>query len=119
MKQLSEPPKIGAVLIAVLYAIGGIVLLLSAIFINSIDITGYPDMSFFASIGTIFLLFLGIGSLILSYGIWTTQPWAWIIVIVLGIVNLVGSMMTFNLPGMIIPGIIVWYLWTNKEDFEI
>lgn len=119
MKQLSEPPKIGAALIAVLYAIGGIALLLSAILINSIDIAAYPEMTFFTSIGAIFLFIFGIISFALSYGIWNTEPWAWIIVIVLSLISVAGSIMSFNLPGMIIPGIIVWYLWTNKEDFEM
>ena len=119
MKQISEPPKIGAALIAVLYALGGIALLLSALFMNSINITAYPEMAFFTSIGAVFLFIMGAISLILSYGLWNTQPWAWMIVIVLSVINLVGSIMSFNLPGMIIPGIIVWYLYTNKEDFGI
>ena len=110
-------PKLGAVLIAALYALGGLMLILSTIMIKSIDLTTYPELSMLSTAGGAMLLTMAIISFGIAYGVYNMTEWGWTIAIILSGIGLLSAIVSFNIVGLIIPGIIVWYLWTNKSDF--
>ena len=110
-------PQPGAVLIAALYALGGIALILSAIMLKSIDIATYPEYSMLTGAGSTMLLLMGVVAFVIAYGVYNMTEWGWAIAIILSAVGFVGAAVSLNIAGLIIPGIIVWYLWTNKKEF--
>lgn len=112
-------PKLGAVLIAALYALGGIMLLLSAIMIKSIDLTTYPELSMLSTAGGLMIGVMAIISFVIAYGVYNMTEWGWIIALILGVIGLIGALSSLNIAGLIIPGLIVWYLWTNKSSFGV
>ena len=127
MKQLEKKPELGAVLIAAFYALSGIFFILSALMIKGIDPITCPEIAALTCIeattlttyGTVALIIMGIVSFILSYGIWTTTPWAWVIVMIISLFGVIFSLFASSIIGLLIPVVIIWYLWTNKTDFGI
>ena len=112
-------PKLGAVLIAALYTLGGLMLILSTIMIKSIDLTTYPELSMLSTAGSAMLFTMAIISFGIAYGVYNMTEWGWAIAIILSAIGLVGALTSLNIAGLIIPGLIVWYLWTNKKDFGV
>jgi hypothetical protein len=76
-----------------------------------------PGLEFIAglivAVGAILLL-LGIISLIVAWGLWTGQGWAWTLAIVLTIISLIisipGALAGVGVIGLIIDIIILYYL---------
>ena len=119
--QNKQHRPIGVTIIAILTIIGGILLLLSGvalaaleafISVNPVDTTNTPSSNIGAQFtGTIsaavggVLLVIGIGYLVMSYGLLKGKGWAWtitIILIIIGIViqivsTFVGSVFTASL----------------------
>ena len=112
-------PKLGAVLIAALYTLGGFMLILSTILIHSIDLTTYPELSMLSTAGGAMLFTMAIISFGIAYGVYNMTEWGWAIAIILSGIGLLSAIVSFNIVGLIIPGLIVWYLWTNKSDFGV
>ena len=71
----------------------------------------------------IVLLVAGIFQFLISYGLWKMKKWAWIIemiFLILGILlNLAGiiSSPISSIVGIIIGGLITYYLWTKRTLF--
>lgn len=112
-------PKLGAVLIAALYTLSGLMLLLSAIMIKSIDLTTYPQLSMLSTVGGLMIVVMAIVAFAIAYGVYNMTEWGWAIAIILSGIGLLSAIVSFNIVGLIIPGLIVWYLWTNKSDFRM
>lgn len=110
-------PKLGAVLIAALYTLGGLMLILSAIMIHSIDLTTYPELSMLTTAGGAMLFTMALITFAIAYGVYNMTEWGWAIAIILSGIGLLSAIVSFNIVGLIIPSLIVWYLWTNKSDF--
>ena len=109
--------QLGAALIAALYALGGLMLILSAIMLKSIDMVTYPELSILSGAGSVMLLLMGVVAFVIAYGVYNMTEWGWAVAIILSAVGFVGALVSLNIAGLIISGIIVWYLWTNKKDF--
>ena len=120
----------GITIIAVLMIIGGIVLLFTGItplFIGPlISIDSSSDSSTSAlglliTIGGLVLVALGIASLIVSWGLLKGKRWARtitliisFIAIIFAIISLASSSDLIHIISVIIYGIIIYYMFTNK-----
>jgi hypothetical protein len=77
----------------------------------------FPGMEFlaglFVAIGAILIL-LGIFELVVAWGLWTGQGWAWTLCLVLTIISLIlslpGALAGVGIVGIIIDIIIIYYL---------
>ena len=118
----------GITIISVLMIIGGLVLLFTGItplFIGPL-ITIDSDYStgalgFLITIGGLVLVVLGIASLIVSWGLLKGKRWARtitliisIIAIIFAIISLASSSDLIHIISVIIYGIIIYYMFTDK-----
>ncbi|MGI0052005.1 MAG: DUF7144 family membrane protein [Nitrososphaeraceae archaeon] len=119
----------GITIIAILMIIGGIILLFTGItplFLGpliSIDISDYQfsQLGLLITIGGLVLVGLGIASLIVSWGLLKGKRWARtitliisFIAIIFAIISLVSSGELTHVISIIIYGIIIYYMFTNK-----
>ena len=119
----------GITIIAVLMIIGGLILIFTGItplFLGpliSIDISNYPisALGLLITIGGLVLMGLGIASLIVSWGLLKGKGWARtitliisIIAIIFAIISLASSGDLIHIISVIIYGIIIYYMFTNK-----
>ena len=119
----------GITIIAVLMIIGGLILIFTGItplFLGpliSIDISNYPisALGLLVTIGGLVLVGLGIASLIVSWGLLKGKRWARtitliisFIAIIFAIISLVSSGELTHVISIIIYGIIIYYMFTDK-----
>lgn len=122
-KQSSERP-LGVTILSVLGYIGAILMALSGISViafgglaSSLGVLGLM----FGSVGIIagvMLLAMGIITFAVSYGLWNLKKWAWTVAIILEGLSVLGNLMSMSIVGIIIPVIVVYYLYTQKEIFK-
>ena len=119
---------IGITIIAILMIIGGLILLFTGIaplFLGpliSLDSDGSSNaLGFLITIGGLVLVALGIASLIVSWGLLKGKGWARtitliisIIAIIFGIISLVSSQDLIHIIEIIVYGIIIYYMFTDK-----
>jgi hypothetical protein len=116
----------GITIISVLMIIGGLILLFTGITplligpLISTD-SNYQTSGFFITIGGLTLVVLGIESLIVSWGLLKGKRWAKTITliisfisIIIAIITLVSSRDLIHIISVIIYGIIIYYMFTNK-----
>jgi len=85
--------------------LGGILVAGGGLFAMS-DIPGFEFVAgIILGIGA-FLLLLGIISLIIAWGLWTGQGWAWIVTLIFAILGLIGGIIALIAVVGIIPVII-------------
>jgi uncharacterized membrane protein len=111
----------GVTIIAVLAAIGGVFGLLAAlVLLAGGTVGGAAGLGGFLFVAGLLVLAYAVLSLVIAYGFWTLQPWAWplgIGVQVLGIVQALLQFMNdpnqlFNMVVSIaIAAVIIWYLY--------
>ena len=118
----------GITIIVVLMIIGGIILLFTGItplflgpLINIDSDYSTSELGFLITIGGLVLVALGIASLIVSWGLLKGKGWARIITlsisiiaIIFAIVSLVSTEDLVHLISVIIYGIIIYYMFTDK-----
>ena len=119
----------GITIIAVLMIIGGIILLFTGItplFLGpliSIDISDYQisTLGLLITIGGLVLVALGIASLIVSWGLLKGKRWARtitliisFIAIIFAIISLASSQDLIHIISVIIYGLIIYYMFTDK-----
>ena len=64
------------------------------------------------------ILIVGIVSLIVLYWLWNMKKIGWTIYMILEIIGIVLNLVSLSIIGLIIPIIIVAYLWTKKDLFK-
>ena len=110
--------KLGISLIAAWYLLIGILTLGILIALGSDGITaGIPE-----EIGAIGAGVFGIVALIaftLAFGIYNLEAWGWYATVSLNSVCVIVAIIQGNLCGLIIPALIIWYLWNNQRDFRV
>ena len=119
----------GITIISILMIIGGIILLFTGITplflgsIVSVDISDYQinQLGLLIAIGGLVLVGLGIASFIVSWGLLKGKGWAHtitliisIIAIIFAIITLISSEDLIHIIPVIIYGIIIYYMFTNK-----
>jgi len=65
----------------------------------------------------IVILIISIISLYAIYGLWNMKKWAWTLTMILEIISIILGLTALN-PSIIIPVIIVIYLWIKKDIFK-
>jgi len=100
-----------------LLGLGGL-LMAGAGFIGLAAITEIPELAgvitgILVAVGA-FMLLLGIISLVVAWGLWTGQGWAWIVCLILTIISLIlsipGALAGVGIIGIIIDIVIIYYL---------
>ena len=125
---MTQQRPTGITVISILMIIGGLILLFTGIAplvigplisIDSDYSTG--SLGFLITIGGLALVILGIASLIVSWGLLKGKKWARtitliisFIAIIFAIISLVSSGDLIHVISIIIYGIIIYYMFTNK-----
>ena len=101
-------------IVAALLVIGGLFLAVAGPFVYQLIPRPLPGIitgaliSFFGVV----LLIIGIAGVVVAWGLWTGQGWAWTVALVLAVISIIVDL--FRLPGSIlgiaINGLIVYYL---------
>ncbi len=66
-------------------------------------------------------IFVGIVQVVTSFGLFTAQRWAWLLALISALAALIGPVIgllngsLWSLFGLIIPGVIVFYLLRDKD----
>jgi hypothetical protein len=104
----------GITLIAGLNVIGGVTLALQGLFL-SLFLIRFPYPSLFLihnpSSDGIFNLVLGIFLLLIGWGLWEGKRWAWIIYVILAVLDILLSLITFNIYLLFLAAFILWYMF--------
>jgi hypothetical protein len=120
----------GITIIAILMILGGLILLFTGItplFLGpliSIDSdSSTSGLGFLITIGGLVLVVLGIASLVVSWGLLKGKGWARtitliisIIAIIFAIISLASSQDLIHIISVIIYGIIIYYMFTDKVN---
>jgi hypothetical protein len=64
------------------------------------------------------LLILGIASFVVIFWLWKMKKIGWTLTMILEIIGILLSLVSFNIIGIVIPVIIVIYLWLKKDLFK-
>ena len=114
--------KLGVKLIAILYAIKGLSLLLFVVagaFIASVLTLLLNVPIELAAIAPVIMAIFAVIAFAIAYGIYNLEPWGWYAVVILEAINIASAAIQMNIGGLIIPVIILWYLWDNQDDFGV
>ncbi|MEM2109578.1 MAG: hypothetical protein QW327_03720 [Candidatus Odinarchaeota archaeon] len=114
----SKKTPLGVVIIAVLMIIGGIIDILNgaSLLLGSAFIPAWWFIEF-AFAGVIYLIW-GIIILIAAFSLMNLRHWAWTLVVVVNIINIVISIVFGGIISLIISLIIVVYLFYQRELFH-
>jgi hypothetical protein len=125
---VTQSRPIGITIIAILMIIGGLILLFTGITplffgpLISIDSDGSTNaLGFIITIGGLTLVGLGIASFFVSWGLLKGKGWARtitliisIIAIIFAIISLISSEDLIHIMEIIVYGIIIYYMFTDK-----
>lgn len=131
---LKRSRPLGVTILAVLAGISGIFSLMGGITLMALGPAissammqqGAPGMSGFfggmmAILGVVLLL-MGILNLVVAWGYWTGQEWAWVLGVILGIIGVIMGIIQITqggIIGLVINAVILYYLFQPhvKEYF--
>jgi hypothetical protein len=103
---------IGITIIAILMIISGILFIIGGIGLTALSVLSLAFLA--GGIGTIIL---GIASLVVAWGLLKGAGWAWIITLIITIISIIVNIVhlasgnTAQIIGIIINGIIIYYLY--------
>ena len=99
---------------AILILVGGALSITAAEYLS--EYYGFEELGFlFALIGGVMVI-LGLICLYIGMGLWNLKSWAWTWAMIANILSIVLNIVSFSIPGIIIPLIIVIYL--NTPDIK-
>jgi len=111
---------LGVTIICILSWIGAIAL----IAIGALMVLGGLFIPLLAVVGAVFLV-IGIVMFLVTFALWNLKMWAWWLIVILNVISIVsgiGSAVAYGdfspIFGIIIPVIIVIYLWTVRDHFR-
>lgn len=110
--------KLGISLIAAWYLLIGILTLGILIALGFDGITaGIPEE--IAAIGAGVFGIVALIAFTLAYGIYNLESWGWYATFALNSVCVLAAIVNGTLCGLIIPALIIWYLWENQRSFKV
>ena len=112
----SQLRPVGVTILAVLEIISGAIAIGIGIFFSTIWGSVGMEMMDFGSnavMGAIsgIIVILGIVSFVMAWGLLKGKPWAWTITLILTIISLIFDLPSFNIIGIIIDVVILYYLF--------
>ena len=112
----SQLRPVGVTILAILEIISGAIAIGIGIFFSTIwGSVGMEMMDFGgnAVMGAIsgIIVILGIVSFVMAWGLLKGKPWAWTITLILTIISLIFDLPSFNIIGIIIDVVILYYLF--------
>ncbi len=125
---MTERP-LGITIISIFGFIGALLLILPSIFMlaSNAPLSAFESSSLdslsgvFGSAETRLLgfivLIIGVIAFLISFGLWKLKKWAWTVVLIFESLVIVFNFLAINIIGIIIPIIVVWYLWKKKGLF--
>ncbi len=118
----------GVTILVILMAISGsFVILIGLLFSTYAAIIGIDTGAFLGVISGV-LVILGIATLVMAWGLEKGKSWAWSITRILVIISIVFDIISQNVIGLIIDGVILYYLYRpvvkdyfgkSKQEFVI
>ena len=125
---MAETP-LGIKILAALQFFAGLLTVLSSVLLTAIFQSGEGQITFWILIpfvpGEYLLLILGVAMMILAWGLWTLQSWAWIITVGIYLLQLVSAVYSlclgsfFSIPAILIYMLILWYLLQKRAVFHV
>ena len=105
---------IGVTILAALEIISGIVAIVGGFFFATFSAMMMMGADMFGAFGVVIsgvLIVIGIISFIMAWGLLQGKPWAWTITLILTIIHLIFDLPSFNVIGLVINGLILYYLY--------
>lgn len=105
-----------AIIAALFVLVGVLVVFLTPVFrITLPEVIPIPTVmmaEFLVFFGSVPLL-IGIVGFVVAWGLWTGQGWAWTLAVVVAVIGIILELfgLPYSLPGIVINGVIVYYLW--------
>lgn len=98
--------------------LGGLALFAAGTVLGLIPIPFLGVLGAFGSLFGIVIFLIGIISAVITYWLWNMERRGYQWVMVFTGISALLSLVSFNLVGLVINGVILWYLWKNKKIFE-
>jgi len=128
-RQYASIPPLGIKILAALQFLAGLLTVLSSLFLTAIFHAGEGQVSFWILIpfvpGQYVLLILGVAMMILAWGLWNLQSWAWIITVGIYLLQLISAIYSlclggfFSIPAILTYMLILWYLIQKRSVFGV
>ena len=112
-KLISKTRPMGVTILVILVALSGtIVILLGLLFSTYAAIIGIETGAYLGVISGV-LVALGLVTLVMAWGLEKAKSWAWSITRILVAISIVVDIISQNVAGLVIHGIILYYLYTH------
>jgi len=103
---------IGVTILGILEIISGIIAIVGGLFVATFS--AMMGTEIFAAYGGVIsgvLIVIGIVSFVMAWGLLAGKSWAWTITLILTIISVIFDLASFNVFGLIIEAIILYYLF--------
>lgn len=108
---LSTVRPTGVTILAILEIISGIIAIAAGLLIATISSMIGIEFGAIGGIISAIVIALGVASFVMAWGLLQGKSWAWTSTLVLTIISLIFDLAGANLVGLIIEGVILYYLF--------
>jgi len=108
---LSAVRPTGVTILAILEIISGIIAIAAGLLIATISSVIGIEFGAIGGIISAIVIALGVASFVMAWGLLQGKSWAWTFTLVLTIISLIFDLAGVNLVGLIIEGVILYYLF--------
>lgn len=105
-------------ILAILEIISGIAGILGGLFFATMSgmmgMSAMMGMNYFGGFAVVIsgiLILIGTASFVMAWGLLNAKPWAWTITLILTIIAIIFDLPSFNLVGLVIEGVVLYYLF--------
>ena len=113
MNEIVERP-LSITIIAFLGIIGSLIIIVLSLMSLVSPLTESEALN----VGNYVLLAIAIPEFVVSFGIFSMKKWAWYLVLIVYSILIILSLITFNIGAIIIPSIVLFYLWKYRNLFK-
>jgi len=108
---LSAVRPTGVTILAILEIISGIIAIAAGLLLATISSVIGIEFGAIGGIISAIVIALGVASFVMAWGLLQGKSWAWTATLVLTIISLIFDLAGANLVGLIIDGVILYYLF--------
>jgi hypothetical protein len=109
-------------IVAIVYVVSGVLALFGASFVSSLVSMALEEAGLASAIAGaavamvgLMLIVLGAVAYLIGKGIREKKGWARVLALIISVIKFIGSLFVFGVLGIIVHGLIVWYLGFNEE----